>query len=46
MALIDRGLPYLHLVMHSRHWRVYAVQNATPIVDGTGDAARPWARTG
>jgi hypothetical protein len=34
MALIDRGLPYLHLVMHSQHWRVYEVQNATPIVDG------------
>ncbi len=36
MALIDRGLPYLHLVMRSRHWRVYEVQNATPIVDGPG----------
>ncbi len=34
MALIDRGLPYLHEVMHSRHWRVYAVANATPIVQG------------
>ncbi|HEY3727222.1 MAG TPA: hypothetical protein VGL51_08625 [Solirubrobacteraceae bacterium] len=34
MALIDRGLPYLHLVMRSRHWRVYEVQDATPIVDG------------
>lgn len=34
MALIDRGLPYLHLVMRSAHWRVYEVQNATPIVDG------------
>ncbi|HEY2259422.1 MAG TPA: hypothetical protein VGH45_06900 [Solirubrobacteraceae bacterium] len=35
MALIDRGLPYLNLVMRSRHWRVYEVQRATPIVDGT-----------
>jgi hypothetical protein len=33
-ALIDRGLPYLRLVMRSRHWRVYAVANATPIVSG------------
>ncbi len=34
MALIDRGLPYLHEVMHSRHWRVYEVADATPIVQG------------
>src|SRR5213078_4422912 len=34
MALIDHGLSYLHLVMRSRHWRVYEVQGATPIVDG------------
>jgi hypothetical protein len=34
MTLIDRGLPYLHEVMRSRHWRVYAVADATPIVDG------------
>jgi hypothetical protein len=34
MALIRRGLPYLHLVMHSAHWRVYAVAHATPIVTG------------
>jgi hypothetical protein len=33
-ALIDRGLPYLHMVMRSRNWRVYAVANATPIVTG------------
>ncbi len=33
-ALIDRGLPYLHLVMRSRHWRVYEVENATPIAQG------------
>ena len=55
MALIDRGLPYLHEVMHSRHWRVYAVANATPIVQGpaklersapTGSADRPPAGTG
>ncbi|MFZ0042979.1 MAG: hypothetical protein WAK93_16850 [Solirubrobacteraceae bacterium] len=34
MALIDRGLPFLRLVMRSAHWRVYEVVNATPIVDG------------
>jgi len=33
-ALIDRGLPYLHLVRHTRHWRVYAVADPTPIVEG------------
>lgn len=33
-ALIDRGLPYLHLVMRSAHWRVYAVARATPIASG------------
>jgi hypothetical protein len=34
VALIDRGLPYLRLVWHGRHWRVYAVANPTPIVQG------------
>ena len=33
-ALIDRGLPYLRLLMQSRHWRVYEVLGATPIVQG------------
>jgi hypothetical protein len=36
MALIDRGLPYLRLVMRSRHWRVFEVSDATPIVQGPG----------
>ncbi len=52
-ALVDRGLPYLRLVMRSRHWRVYAVSDPTPIVSGparlvalgpnsvTLDASRP-----
>jgi hypothetical protein len=31
-ALIERGLPYLHLVLRTRHWRVYAVGDPTPIV--------------
>jgi hypothetical protein len=35
VALIDRGLSYLHLVYRTRHWRVYAVANPTPIVGGT-----------
>jgi hypothetical protein len=34
VALINRGLPYLHLVLHTRHWRVYEVTDATPIVQG------------
>jgi hypothetical protein len=34
VALINRGLPYLRLVMRTRHWRVYAVSAATPIVQG------------
>jgi hypothetical protein len=34
VALIDRGLPYLHLVLRTRHWRVYEVANASPIVQG------------
>jgi hypothetical protein len=34
MALIRHGLPYLHLVMRSAHWRVYQVADATPIADG------------
>jgi hypothetical protein len=34
MRLIDAGLPYLHLVMRSTHWRVYAVAHATPIASG------------
>jgi hypothetical protein len=32
--LINRGLPYLRPVMHSRNWRVYQVLGATPIVEG------------
>jgi hypothetical protein len=34
VALIDRGLPYLHLVERTRHWRIYAVQDPTPLVGG------------
>ncbi|MEA2157761.1 MAG: hypothetical protein QOD66_141 [Solirubrobacteraceae bacterium] len=33
-ALIARGLPDLHLVMRSTHWRVYAVRDPTPVVTG------------
>jgi hypothetical protein len=35
VALIDRGLPFLRLVYRTRHWRVYAVQNPTPIASGS-----------
>jgi hypothetical protein len=35
MRLIDHGLPYLRLVLRTTHWRVYAVQDATPIAQGT-----------
>ncbi len=33
-ALVRGGLPYLKLVMRSQHWRVYAVEQPTPIVQG------------
>jgi hypothetical protein len=33
-ALIDRGLPYLHLVDRTAHWHIYAVRDPTPIVQG------------
>jgi hypothetical protein len=32
--LIEQGLPYLRLVFRTRHWRVYAVADATPMVQG------------
>jgi len=34
VALIDRGLGYLRLVFRTRHWRVYAVHDPTPVVQG------------
>jgi hypothetical protein len=34
--LIRAGLPYLRQVFASRHWRVYAVAAATPLVSGPG----------
>jgi hypothetical protein len=40
MALVRRGLPYLHLVMRSPHWRVYAVTRATPIATGVARLTR------
>ena len=39
-SLIDRALPYLKLVWRSRHWRVYAVSNPTPIVAGVATLRR------
>jgi hypothetical protein len=35
VALIDRGVPFLSLVMRSPQWRVYAVADPTPIVSGS-----------
>jgi len=34
--LIRRGLLYLHAVFRSRHWTVYAVRGATPLLEGPG----------
>jgi hypothetical protein len=34
VRLIDRGLPYLREIWHSRHFRVYAVADPTPIATG------------
>jgi hypothetical protein len=34
--LIEHGLPYLRAVFVSRHWRVYRVLGATPLVQGPG----------
>ena len=33
-ALINRGLPYLMLVLRTEHWRVYAVHDPSPIAEG------------
>ncbi len=38
MALIERGLPYLRLVMTSAHWRVYAVADPAPVAGGVASA--------
>ncbi|HTU83995.1 MAG TPA: hypothetical protein VMF57_00400 [Solirubrobacteraceae bacterium] len=34
VRLINRGLPYLRLVDRTANWRIYAVTDATPIVQG------------
>jgi hypothetical protein len=39
MRLIDRGLPYLRLVLRTAHWRVYEVHGATPIAQGAARLA-------
>jgi len=39
MAVISRRPSYLHLVMRSAHWRVYAVADATPLVQGVATLA-------
>jgi hypothetical protein len=35
-TLIRRGLPYLREVFASAHWRIYAVREATPLLEGPG----------
>ena len=30
----ENGLPYLRLVYRSRHWRIYAVRDPTPLAQG------------
>jgi hypothetical protein len=35
-ALIRRGLPFLREVWHDRHWRVYVVSGADPVVSAPG----------
>jgi len=35
-TLIRRGLPYLHEVFASAHWRVFRVLSATPLLSGPG----------
>jgi hypothetical protein len=34
--LIAAGLPYLREVLRTRHWRIYAVRDATPLAQGPG----------
>jgi hypothetical protein len=34
--LIEAGLPYLRRVRRMRHWRIYEVLDATPLVQGPG----------
>ncbi len=34
--LIEAGLPYLREVRRTKHWRIYAVRNPTPLVRGPG----------
>jgi hypothetical protein len=36
--LIDRGLAYLTPVLRTRHWRVYEVEDAAPLVQGAATA--------
>jgi hypothetical protein len=36
--LLDRGLPYLTPVLRTKHWRVYAVKDATPLAQGAARA--------
>jgi hypothetical protein len=35
--LIEAGLPYLREALRTRHWRIYEVLGATPLVQGPGE---------
>lgn len=35
-ALIEHGAPFLHEVLHTRHWRVYRVLGSEPLASGPG----------
>jgi len=40
VALIDHGLPYLRMVLRTRHWRVYELENPAPIAQGPATLER------
>jgi hypothetical protein len=37
-GLVERGLSYLRLVQRTRHWRIYAVRDPTPLAGGAATA--------
>lgn len=37
--MIEAGLPYLHEVWHDGHWRVFAVRDPSPLVEGVARRA-------
>ena len=45
IALIDAGLPYLDRIWSDRHWTLYAVRDAVPIVQAPGVLVHEDARS-